>query len=113
MGLRDLPSDAAMLDLSTPPLMLKTREPTEALDRLNAEGCSHVWLEGGPRLAAAFLAAGLVDEVIAYVAPVLLGSGTSAVADLEITTIDNAMRLHLVDLTRIGDDVRFRLRGPD
>lgn len=113
MGLRDLSSDAAMLDLATPPLMLKTREPTEALDRLNAEGCSHVWLEGGPRLAAAFLAAGLVDEVIAYVAPVLLGSGTSAVADLEISTIDDAMRLHLVDLTRIGDDVRLRLRGPD
>ena len=36
---------------------------------------AHVLLEGGPTLAAAFLRAGLVDEVVAYVAPVLLGSG--------------------------------------
>ena len=113
MGLRALPGCAAVLDHAAPTIVLRTREPTEALDRLTGAGCFHVWLEGGPRLAAAFLVAGLVDEVIAYVAPVLLGSGSSAVADLRIATIDAAIRLHLVDLTRIGDDVRLRLRGPD
>lgn len=112
MGLRDLPSDAALFDQGAPPLLLKTREPADALDRLTAAGCSSLWLEGGPRLAAAFLAAGLVDEVIAYVAPVLLGSGTAAVADLGIATIHDAFRLDLVDLTRIGNDVRLRMRGP-
>ncbi|MBA2445950.1 MAG: bifunctional diaminohydroxyphosphoribosylaminopyrimidine deaminase/5-amino-6-(5-phosphoribosylamino)uracil reductase RibD [Nocardioidaceae bacterium] len=113
MGLRGLPSHAALLDDTAPTILLNTREPTEALDRLTAAGCSHVWLEGGPRLAAAFLAAGLVDEAIAYVAPVLLGSGSSAVADLGITTIAHALRLDLIDVTRIGDDVRLRLKGPD
>ena len=46
---------------------------------------STVWLEGGPTLAAAFLRAGLVDEVVAYLAPALLGSGPAAVGDLGIT----------------------------
>ena len=41
----------------------------------------------GPTLAAAFLRAGLVDEVVAYVAPVLLGAGRTPSADLGITTI--------------------------
>ena len=50
----------------------------------------HVWLEGGPTLGAAFLRAGLVDEVVAYVAPALLGAGSHAVADLGITTIGDA-----------------------
>ena len=59
---------------------------------LAARDRQHVWLEGGPTLGAAFLQAGLVDEIVAYVAPVLLGAGTSAVADLGITTIGDALR---------------------
>ena len=57
---------------------------------LFARDRQHVFLEGGPTLAAAFLSAGLVDEVVAYVAPMLLGAGTSAVGDLGITTIADA-----------------------
>ena len=48
--------------------------PQEALARLYALDRQHVFLEGGPILARAFLQAGLVDEVVAYVAPMLLGS---------------------------------------
>jgi diaminohydroxyphosphoribosylaminopyrimidine deaminase/5-amino-6-(5-phosphoribosylamino)uracil reductase len=65
----------------------------------------HVWLEGGPTVAAAFWRAGLVDEVLAYLAPALLGAGTAAVADLGIDTIDRAVRLVPIDVRRVGDDV--------
>ena len=44
-------------------------------EQLYQRGQRHVLLEGGPRLAAAFLDAGLVDEAIVYVAPTLLGAG--------------------------------------
>ena len=60
--------------------------PSAALDA----GRRHVLLEGGPTLAAAFWRAGLVDRVVAYVAPALLGAGAAAVADLGIATIDDA-----------------------
>ena len=53
----------------------------------------HVFLEGGPTLAAAFLEAGLVDEIVTYVAPMLLGAGLGAVGDLGIATIADAVRL--------------------
>ena len=53
------------------------------------------------------MAAGLVDEIVAYVAPVLLGRGRPSVSDLGITTIDHALRLKPTDITLIGDDVRI------
>ena len=65
----------------------------------------HALVEGGPTLSAAFLRAGLVDEVHAYVAPVLLGTGRAAVGDLGITTIDEALRLDPVHVQPLGPDV--------
>jgi hypothetical protein len=64
-------------------------------------------LEGGPTLAGAFLAAGLVDEVVGYVAPKLLGAGATALGTAGIASIDAATELELVDVARIGPDVRL------
>jgi diaminohydroxyphosphoribosylaminopyrimidine deaminase / 5-amino-6-(5-phosphoribosylamino)uracil reductase len=111
MGLRDVPESAAAVDDAAETVLLRTREPADALEQLYKLGLQHVWLEGGPTLAAAFVRAGLVDRVIAYVAPMLLGSGRSAVGDLGIATIADALTLTVVDLTRIGDDVRLTMEG--
>jgi diaminohydroxyphosphoribosylaminopyrimidine deaminase/5-amino-6-(5-phosphoribosylamino)uracil reductase len=62
-------------------------------------------------LAAAYLQVGLVDEIVAYVAPALLGSGSNAVPDLGIGTMDKAMRFELADVTRVGGDVRITMKG--
>lgn len=84
------------------------------LDRLLAELFArdrrHVLLEGGPALAGAFLAAGLVDEVVGYLAPALLGDGPAALSGAGVGTIADAIRLELVDVTRVGDDVRLTAR---
>ena len=55
--------------------------------------------------AAAFLRARLVDEVHAYIAPVLLGAGRSSVADLGVSTIDEAVRLRPREVRPLGPDV--------
>lgn len=102
MGLRDLGTDRRVLDDRAETVHLRTRDPHGALDALHDRDLRHVFLEGGPRLAAAFLSAGLVDEVVAYVAPALLGSGPSAVADLGIATIGDIRRLLLREVTTIG-----------
>ncbi len=73
-----------------------------------------MFLEGGPTLAAAFLSADLVDEVVVYVAPMLLGAGRSAVGDLGIGTIADARHLDLTDVALLGEgadaNVRLTLR---
>ena len=69
-----------------------------------------VLLEGGPTLAASFLAAGLIDRVIGYIAPVLIGGGLAALAGPGAPSIDKAPRLRLDEVTRIGPDLRIVAR---
>ena len=120
MGERDVPSTSRIFDAAlsggAETLHLRTRDPLVALGTLFERGRQHVFLEGGPTLAAAFLTAGLVDEIVAYVAPMLLGAGRPAVADLGITTIAEAQRPVVTDVTVLDGiegeqpDVRLTLR---
>ncbi|SFK42624.1 bifunctional diaminohydroxyphosphoribosylaminopyrimidine deaminase/5-amino-6-(5-phosphoribosylamino)uracil reductase RibD [Lysobacter sp. cf310] len=84
----------------------------DAVLRLLAErGVNEIQLEAGATLAGAFLAAGLVDEVLLYVAPVLLGQNARPLFDgLDIEAMTQKLRLNIVESRRIGDDVRLLLR---
>ncbi|MFJ4921768.1 bifunctional diaminohydroxyphosphoribosylaminopyrimidine deaminase/5-amino-6-(5-phosphoribosylamino)uracil reductase RibD [Streptomyces sp. NPDC088725] len=77
------------------------------LDALYARGVRSVLLEGGPALAGSFIAAGAVDKVVGYLAPVLLGAGPAALGDAGISTIADALRLHVTDVVPIGPDLRI------
>lgn len=111
LGERDLAEDRRILDDAAETLHLRTRDPLEALRTLYADHeRHHVFLEGGPTLAAAFVKAGLVDEVVTYVAPLLLGAGKSAVGRLGIRTIDKALRFELVDTAVIGEGAEANVR---
>ncbi|WP_051388782.1 bifunctional diaminohydroxyphosphoribosylaminopyrimidine deaminase/5-amino-6-(5-phosphoribosylamino)uracil reductase RibD [Arthrobacter sp. 35W] len=73
-------------------LALRTRSPRQALRLLAGHGVGHLMVEGGSRVAAAFLADDLVDELIIYLAPTLIGAGLPALADLGIGTLSEAKR---------------------
>jgi diaminohydroxyphosphoribosylaminopyrimidine deaminase/5-amino-6-(5-phosphoribosylamino)uracil reductase len=114
MGERDLDPGRRVFGPEAKTLHLRTRDPEAALKELFARDRQHVFLEGGPTLAGAFLRAGLVDEVVAYVAPMLLGAGRNAVGDLGITTLSDAWHLSVTDVTVLdpvndGDDVDVRI----
>lgn len=111
MGERALPADRRVFDAAAATVQLRTRDPREALATLYRDhGRHHVFLEGGPTLAAAFLRAGVVDEVVCYVAPMLLGAGRSAVADLGIGTIGDALHLGITDVTVVGEGDETNVR---
>ncbi|MFD6984650.1 bifunctional diaminohydroxyphosphoribosylaminopyrimidine deaminase/5-amino-6-(5-phosphoribosylamino)uracil reductase RibD [Streptomyces sp. NPDC059956] len=76
------------------------------LRELYGRGIRSVLLEGGPTLAGAFVAAGAVDKVVGYLAPVLLGAGPLALADAGIGTLADALRLRITETVRIGTDIR-------
>lgn len=107
MGLRSVPADAAVVGGAADTLVLNTRDPAEALKRLFDQDCQHVLLEGGPTLAGAFLRAGLIDRVIAYLAPALLGAGPAALSDAGVGTIADAIKLEITDVAQVGPDVRL------
>ncbi|QHY94375.1 Riboflavin biosynthesis protein RibD [Streptomyces sp. S4.7] len=73
---------------------------------LHARGVRSVLLEGGPTLAGAFVAAGAVDKVVGYLAPVLLGAGPASLGDAGITTLTGALRLRMTGTESVGPDLR-------
>jgi diaminohydroxyphosphoribosylaminopyrimidine deaminase / 5-amino-6-(5-phosphoribosylamino)uracil reductase len=114
------PADAQVRDDAAPTWIATGQEvgldPHGHLDlvalmgQLFARERRHVLLEGGPRLAGAMIAAGLVDRVVAYLAPVLLGDGPAVLAGAGITTIGQAWRLEPLDVAVLGSDVRLTAR---
>ena len=74
---------------------------------LYERGCRRVLVEGGPTLAGSFLREGLVDEVVGYIAPKLLGAGPSAVLGAGIATLAEAIDLEITDVKRVGPDLRI------
>jgi diaminohydroxyphosphoribosylaminopyrimidine deaminase/5-amino-6-(5-phosphoribosylamino)uracil reductase len=107
MGRRPIPAGAALRDGSAALRVFPTEPPADVLAALGADGIQHVLLEGGPTLAASFVRAGLVDRVIWYVAPKLLGSGAPAVGHLGVPRIDRALGLRITGMSRVGQDVRL------
>lgn len=110
MGERDIPATARILNDAAETVHLRTRDVSEVLSTLHERGRQHLFLEGGPTVAAAFLRAGYVDEVVAYLAPKLLGSGTTVVGDLGIESIGHALELDVEDITVLDDNVRITAR---
>lgn len=82
------------------------------LDALYARGVRSALLEGGPTLAGSFVAAGVVDRVVGYLAPVLLGEGPAALAGAGITTITEALRLDVSETVSLGPDLRITATIP-
>jgi diaminohydroxyphosphoribosylaminopyrimidine deaminase/5-amino-6-(5-phosphoribosylamino)uracil reductase len=78
---------------------------------LATRGINEVQVEAGATLAGAFLAAGLVDELLLYIAPVLLGERARPLFDgLHIDAMAERLRLRTVDSRSVGGDLRLLLR---
>jgi diaminohydroxyphosphoribosylaminopyrimidine deaminase / 5-amino-6-(5-phosphoribosylamino)uracil reductase len=82
------------------------------LDRLAEQGCNEVLIEAGARLSGAFLQAGLVDELIVYLAPTVMGSSACPMFDWPISSMSERLLLEWIDVVPIGkgNDWRFRAR---
>ena len=81
------------------------------LDRLGDEGVLQLLVEGGAEVAGRFHREGLVDRVVAYVAPALLGGddGRPLLAGAGVATMAEAWRGRFTDVRRLGDDLRIEL----
>lgn len=78
------------------------------LAALAARQVNEVLVESGPRLAGAFLAAGLVDELVLYIAPSLLGSEARGLATLPgLSRLDQRVALQFSDVRQLGEDLRI------
>lgn len=105
VGQRPVPADAALRSHPAGLIETGTRDLATIFANLQERGIRRVYVEGGPTLASAVIAAGLADEYAVYLAPVLLGGPGLALGDLGIPSIGAARRLRIESVERLGDDL--------
>lgn len=129
-----MPRDADILKQATPVLIVHNGNPENA-DKLNnwpehveflalpagngqihlskllkelaKRQCNEVLVEAGATLAASFLRGGLLDEVIIYMAPKLLGSNARPLFELPLNSMPSALPLKIRDIRAVGKDWRM------
>lgn len=104
-GRRPVPSDAAITRHPHAPIFVEGTDLVADLRELQRRGIRSLFVEGGPTLASAFLSAGLIDELLVYLAPTLLGGTRLAIRDLGVVTIADARRFEFAETVRLGDDL--------
>lgn len=105
IGERAVPADAKLRSHPAGLVETGSRDLEKVLGDLYARDIRRVFVEGGPTLASAFIAAGLVDEYLIYLAPTLIGGPRVAITDLGIATIADQQHLTVESLDRLGDDI--------
>ncbi|MDD1792695.1 bifunctional diaminohydroxyphosphoribosylaminopyrimidine deaminase/5-amino-6-(5-phosphoribosylamino)uracil reductase RibD [Enterovibrio sp. ZSDZ42] len=81
------------------------------LRALASKGINHIWVEAGATLAGSLLNADLVDELIVYQAPKLMGQDARALANFGgLTAMEQVPSFDLTDVCQIGNDVRLRMK---
>jgi diaminohydroxyphosphoribosylaminopyrimidine deaminase / 5-amino-6-(5-phosphoribosylamino)uracil reductase len=107
VGEREISSEARVLNDDSRTMVIRTRDPHEVVKAMSDR--TDVLLEGGPTLAGAFLRAGVIDRIVAYVAPILLGGPITAVDDVGVLSIAHAQRWRFDGIDPIGPDLLLSL----
>jgi len=103
LGVTAVPDEARVRDGEAEFLQIVERDPHAALAALASRGIQRLLLEGGPTVAAAYLEAGVVDEVRWFVSPLLVGQGTSA-----LSSLTSQIALDVISVDVVGEDVCIR-----
>jgi diaminohydroxyphosphoribosylaminopyrimidine deaminase/5-amino-6-(5-phosphoribosylamino)uracil reductase len=111
LGESVIPNNLRLFNDKAKTIQIQTRDLSDALRQLWAQGIKHVFVEGGPKLASAFVAAKLVDEFIVYLSPMLLGGPNMALGQIGITSIEDAARLEVLETKQLGNDIFIRARS--
>ena len=100
VGCTPIAPTSRVLDSAAESLVIRSRDLADVIDALTEREVQHVILEGGPRLMAAFLEQGLVDEITWFVAPTLIGDGPVALPPLPIP-----VEVQVRAVSVVGEDV--------
>ncbi|MBV9514501.1 MAG: bifunctional diaminohydroxyphosphoribosylaminopyrimidine deaminase/5-amino-6-(5-phosphoribosylamino)uracil reductase RibD [Mycobacteriaceae bacterium] len=107
VGEREISSESRVLNADSHTMLIRTHDPHEVIKALADR--TDVMLEGGPTLAGAFLRAGVIDRILAYVAPILLGGPVTLLDDVGVPTIGKAIRWKFDGVEQIGSDLLLSL----
>ena len=110
IGERQIPANAKLWDHPRGVLETGSRNLDDIMSWLFEQGIRRAFVEGGPTLASAFVAAGLVDDYLIYLAPKLLGGDRLALGDIGVPNIADARELRITTVEHLGNDILITAR---
>ena len=109
MGKTEINAGAQIMDGSAETILIKSQNLKDLIALSNERGFNQVLIESGPTFGTALLREDLIDEVVLFQAPTLLGSGTPSIGDLGITNIAGRLDFEISDVEVIGSDLKITL----
>jgi diaminohydroxyphosphoribosylaminopyrimidine deaminase/5-amino-6-(5-phosphoribosylamino)uracil reductase len=104
-GERGIAPDSNIFSHPETPIVLGHRDIAQGLQNLHQRNIRSLYVEGGPTLASAFIAAGVVDRFYIFISPLVLGGPRLALGDLGIATLADRIDIDIQSVTHIGRDL--------
>jgi diaminohydroxyphosphoribosylaminopyrimidine deaminase/5-amino-6-(5-phosphoribosylamino)uracil reductase len=104
-GKRSINPTATIFRHPQTPIVLGHRDIAKGLASLHEHNIRSLYVEGGPTLASAFIAAGAVDRFYVFVSPLLLGGPRLALGDLGVSTLSERIDIDMQSVTHVGPDL--------
>jgi diaminohydroxyphosphoribosylaminopyrimidine deaminase/5-amino-6-(5-phosphoribosylamino)uracil reductase len=108
MGERELPPTLRLFNSDAETVHLKTQSIHGVLADLYERGVKHLLVEGGPTVESNFFRLDLVDDLLVYLAPQLLGGSKSAIGSIDVASIADSKKLFFDEVLPLGPDVLIR-----
>jgi diaminohydroxyphosphoribosylaminopyrimidine deaminase/5-amino-6-(5-phosphoribosylamino)uracil reductase len=113
VGKRDLKSDSRVFNTASnqrlaETIRFETRDLKSVLQQLFDRGIRQVFVEGGAELESSLISAGFADEFLIYLAPRLIGGPATAIRDIEVSSMDQAVDLEFIETKKLGADILIR-----
>ena len=109
MGMSELEKSMQIFDDAAETVLIKSHNLSDLKSLATERGFNELLIESGPTFGTALLRANLIDEIVLFQAPTLLGSGTSSIGDLGITSISERLDFEISDVEMIGSDLKITL----
>ena len=110
LGRRRLPATAKILNHPGGLIEIVDHDLNAAMSILFERGIRRLYVEGGPTIESALIAAGLVDEYAIYLAPALLGGDQVAIRDIGASGMPDIRRLEIRGVEQLGNDLLITAR---
>ena len=108
VGERDLNPAARVFNSDSETIQFKTHDLNSVMKQLFERGIRQVFVEGGAQLESALIEADMADEFLIYVAPKLIGGPATAIREIGVSNIADAVDLEFIETKKLGADIFIR-----
>jgi diaminohydroxyphosphoribosylaminopyrimidine deaminase/5-amino-6-(5-phosphoribosylamino)uracil reductase len=109
MGERSTPAQFNINNAKAETRYIRSRDIDQIISMAQEFGWNQLLIEAGSSFNSALIRAGLIDEILLYQAPSLLGAGTSFISDLGVNSLENRISFTYGEIARTGEDIKIQL----